>query len=63
MRREAFTGKLLPAAAGSNLQGGRVRLVEVTTSSPSPFAQALLFGYTAQFLYDGDAPPAARGAA
>ncbi|MGA8004534.1 MAG: hypothetical protein WCA17_00385, partial [Burkholderiales bacterium] len=22
--REAFTGKLLPAAAGSNLQGGRV---------------------------------------
>ncbi|MEU2199363.1 DEAD/DEAH box helicase [Isoptericola sp. NPDC019482] len=46
-----------------DLQGGRVRLVEVTTSTPSPFAQALLFGYTAQFLYDGDAPLAERRAA
>jgi len=46
-----------------DLQGGRVRLVEVTTASPSPFAQALLFGYTAQFLYDGDAPLAERRAA
>ncbi|WP_407345806.1 ATP-dependent helicase [Pengzhenrongella phosphoraccumulans] len=41
----------------------RVRLVEVTTQSPSPFAQSLLFGYTAQFLYDGDAPLAERRAA
>ncbi|MGV8965401.1 MAG: ATP-dependent helicase [Cellulomonas sp.] len=41
----------------------RVRLVEVTTPSPSPFAQSLLFGYTAQFLYDGDAPLAERRAA
>ena len=40
-----------------------VRVVEVTTSSPSPFAQSLLFGYTAQFLYDGDAPLAERRAA
>ena len=46
-----------------DLQAGRVRLVEVTTPSPSPFAQALLFGYTAQFLYDGDAPLAERRAA
>ncbi|MFE7408394.1 DEAD/DEAH box helicase [Isoptericola sp. NPDC057559] len=46
-----------------DLQAGRVRLVEVTTSTPSPFAQALLFGYTAQFLYDGDAPLAERRAA
>ena len=45
------------------LAGGQVRLVEVTTSQPSPFAQALLFGYTAQFLYDGDAPLAERRAA
>ena len=41
----------------------RVRVVEVTTASPSPFAQSLLFGYTAQFLYDGDAPLAERRAA
>ncbi|WP_166846820.1 DEAD/DEAH box helicase [Isoptericola sp. BMS4] len=46
-----------------DLAAGRVRLVEVTTSAPSPFAQALLFGYTAQFLYDGDAPLAERRAA
>ncbi|WP_372595118.1 DEAD/DEAH box helicase, partial [Actinotalea sp.] len=41
----------------------RIRVVEVTTPSPSPFAQSLLFGYTAQFLYDGDAPLAERRAA
>ncbi|PZR55410.1 DEAD/DEAH box helicase [Xylanimonas oleitrophica] len=46
-----------------DLAAGRIRLVEVTTPSPSPFAQALLFGYTAQFLYDGDAPLAERRAA
>ncbi|BDZ43887.1 hypothetical protein GCM10025865_31860 [Paraoerskovia sediminicola] len=45
------------------LAAGDVRLVEVETSSPSPFAQSLLFGYTAQFLYDGDAPLAERRAA
>ncbi len=47
----------------ADLAAGRVRLVEVTTPSPSPFAQSLLFGYTAQFLYDGDAPLAERRAA
>ncbi|GAA3811723.1 DEAD/DEAH box helicase [Cellulomonas soli] len=41
----------------------RVRLVEVTTPHPSPYAQSLLFGYTAQFLYEGDAPLAERRAA
>jgi ATP-dependent Lhr-like helicase len=41
----------------------RVRVVEVTTRTPSPYAQSLLFGYTAQFLYDGDAPLAERRAA
>nr|WP_216648390.1 ATP-dependent helicase [Isoptericola chiayiensis] len=46
-----------------DLAAGRVRLVEVTTSEPSPFARSLLFGYTAQFLYDGDAPLAERRAA
>jgi len=42
---------------------GRVRIVDVTTPRPSPFAASLLFGYTAQFLYDGDAPLAERRAA
>ncbi|AEE45698.1 ATP-dependent helicase [Cellulomonas fimi] len=46
-----------------DIGSGRVRVVEVTTPQPSPFAQALLFGYTAQFLYDGDAPLAERRAA
>ena len=41
----------------------RVHVVEITTTQPSPFAQSLLFGYTAQFLYDGDAPLAERRAA
>ncbi|HEY3436699.1 MAG TPA: ATP-dependent helicase [Actinotalea sp.] len=46
-----------------DVEARRVRVVEVTTASPSPFAQSLLFGYTAQFLYDGDAPLAERRAA
>ncbi|MDR1428152.1 MAG: DEAD/DEAH box helicase, partial [Bifidobacteriaceae bacterium] len=41
----------------------RIRVVEVTTPTASPFASALAFGYTAQFLYDGDAPLAERRAA
>ncbi|MFE7131767.1 ATP-dependent helicase [Streptomyces sp. NPDC057638] len=41
----------------------RVRLVEVTTAEPSPFARSLLFGYVAQFLYEGDSPLAERRAA
>ena len=41
----------------------QVRLVEVETASPSPFARSLLFGYVAQFLYEGDSPLAERRAA
>ncbi|MBO4206602.1 ATP-dependent helicase [Micromonospora echinofusca] len=41
----------------------RVRLVEVETSTPSPFARSLLFGYVGAFLYEGDAPLAERRAA
>ena len=37
-----------------------VRTIEST--SPSPFASTLLFTYTANFLYDGDAPLAERRA-
>nr|WP_231988065.1 DEAD/DEAH box helicase [Nakamurella panacisegetis] len=40
-----------------------VKVVEVTTLSPSPFARSLLFGYVAQFLYEGDSPLAERRAA
>ncbi|MEV0363406.1 ATP-dependent helicase [Nocardia fusca] len=41
----------------------RVRLVEVETATPSPFANALLFDYIGQFMYDGDSPLAERRAA
>ena len=41
----------------------RVRVVEVGTTVPSPFARSLLFGYVAQFLYEGDSPLAERRAA
>ena len=40
-----------------------VRLVEVTTPAPSPFSQSILFGYVAQFIYEGDSPLAERRAA
>ena len=39
-----------------------VRVATVDTDSPSPFASSLLFAYTANFLYDGDAPLAERRA-
>ncbi|MBF6298742.1 ATP-dependent helicase [Nocardia amamiensis] len=41
----------------------QVRLVEVETATPSPFASALLFDYIGQFMYDGDSPLAERRAA
>ncbi|MDQ1617562.1 MAG: ATP-dependent helicase Lhr and Lhr-like helicase [Actinomycetota bacterium] len=40
----------------------RVQFVEVETPEPSPFARSLLFGYVAQFLYEGDSPLAERRA-
>ncbi|MEU2653236.1 ATP-dependent helicase [Streptomyces albidoflavus] len=46
-----------------DLEARRVRLVEVTTPEASPFARSLLFGYVAQFLYEGDSPLAERRAA
>ncbi|WP_141718010.1 ATP-dependent helicase [Nocardia altamirensis] len=41
----------------------QLRLVEVETATPSPFANALLFDYIGQFMYDGDSPLAERRAA
>ncbi len=46
-----------------DLAGRKVRLVEVETARPSPFARSLLFGYVGAFLYEGDAPLAERRAA
>ncbi len=39
-----------------------VRMIEVETQQPSPFARSLMFGYVAQFLYEGDSPLAERRA-
>ena len=47
----------------SEVRARRVRVVEVTTPSPSPFARSLLFGYVGMFLYELDAPLAERRAA
>jgi ATP-dependent Lhr-like helicase len=44
------------------ITSGEVRVVEVESSEPSPFARSLLFGYVAAFMYEGDAPLAERRA-
>ncbi|KUI19514.1 ATP-dependent helicase [Mycobacterium lehmannii] len=41
----------------------RLRIVEVETTTPSPFAASLLFGYVGAFMYEGDSPLAERRAA
>uniref|UniRef100_UPI0026F36A6E ATP-dependent helicase n=1 Tax=Mycolicibacterium bacteremicum TaxID=564198 RepID=UPI0026F36A6E len=41
----------------------RIRLVDVETATPSPFAAAALFGYVGAFMYEGDSPLAERRAA
>ncbi|UJW36641.1 ATP-dependent helicase [Saccharothrix sp. AJ9571] len=47
----------------SDVRSRKVRVVEVETPSPSPFARSLLFGYVGMFLYETDAPLAERRAA
>ena len=47
----------------SEVRARRVRVVEIATPSPSPFARSLLFGYVGMFLYELDAPLAERKAA
>src|SRR5438876_6794355 len=39
-----------------------LRVVTVDASAPSPFSSSLLFGYVANYIYDGDAPLAERRA-
>jgi ATP-dependent helicase Lhr and Lhr-like helicase len=46
----------------SRVRRREIRLVTVDTQSPSPFSASLLFGYVANYLYDGDAPLAERRA-
>ncbi|MGL5850796.1 MAG: DNA glycosylase AlkZ-like family protein, partial [Phycicoccus sp.] len=46
-----------------DIRSRRVTVVDVESRVPSPFAKSLLFGYVAQFLYEGDSPLAERRAA
>jgi ATP-dependent Lhr-like helicase len=46
-----------------DVRSRRVATVAVETPRPSPFASSLMFGYVAQFLYEGDSPLAERRAA
>jgi ATP-dependent Lhr-like helicase len=55
----------LPALVGlmRSVEQRKVQVTDVATQSPSPFARSLLFGYVAQFVYEGDSPIAERRAA
>ncbi len=55
----------LPGLVGllRRIESREVSVVDVETGSPSPFARSLLFGYVAQFMYEGDSPLAERRAA
>jgi ATP-dependent Lhr-like helicase len=46
----------------TDLRSRKVRVVPVDTETASPFAQSLLFGWIAQYMYEGDAPLAERRA-
>ncbi|HEV7146424.1 MAG TPA: ATP-dependent helicase [Pedococcus sp.] len=45
------------------IESRAVTLVDVESAQPSPFARSLMFGYVAQFLYEGDSPLAEKRAA
>jgi len=47
----------------SSIASREVTLVDVESAQPSPFARSLMFGYVAQFLYEGDSPLAEKRAA
>ncbi len=44
------------------IESGDVRVDDVETRAPSPFARSLVFAYEERFLYDEDAPAAERRA-
>ena len=47
----------------ADIRARKVRVVPVETKRASPFAQSLLFGWIAVYMYEGDAPLAERRAA
>ncbi|KJK12493.1 DEAD/DEAH box helicase [Terrabacter sp. 28] len=47
----------------TDIRSRSVKVVDVESSQPSPFAKSLIFGYVAQYLYEGDSPLAERRAA
>ncbi len=47
----------------ADLESRKIRVVAVDTQRASPFAQSLLFGWIAVYMYEGDAPLAERRAA
>jgi ATP-dependent helicase Lhr and Lhr-like helicase len=55
----------LPAltALMRSIERREVKVTDIATTSPSPYARSLLFGYVAQFVYEGDSPIAERRAA
>ncbi|MGC2211412.1 MAG: crosslink repair DNA glycosylase YcaQ family protein [Candidatus Korobacteraceae bacterium] len=59
--RDIFDLPALAALLG-RIQSGIVRVSTVDSERPSPFAASLLFGYVANYIYDGDAPLAERRA-
>jgi ATP-dependent Lhr-like helicase len=44
------------------IERGAIRVTTLDSAKPSPFAASLLFGYVANYIYDGDAPLAERRA-
>ncbi|MBW3669204.1 MAG: DEAD/DEAH box helicase [Actinobacteria bacterium] len=54
----------LPALVSlmEDVRARKVRVVQVDTPTPSPFASSLAYSYVAAFMYEGDAPLAERRA-
>ena len=59
--RDVFDMPALMEVCAGN-RNGRCGCTTVDTEKASPFASALLFGYVANYIYDGDAPLAERRA-
>ncbi len=60
--RDIFDVPALREVLG-DIRSRKVRVVPVETRRASPFAQSLLFGWIAVYMYEGDAPLAERRAA
>ncbi|MDX6660859.1 MAG: ATP-dependent helicase Lhr and Lhr-like helicase, partial [Solirubrobacteraceae bacterium] len=60
--RDVFDLPALKEVLG-DLRARRIRMVGVDVPKASPFASSLLFGWVAQYMYEGDAPMAERRAA